>query len=131
MTNVMNKKRLITWLTAIYIALLTTFCLVRLSVPSPDVPGIGFDKVVHFCFFAGLNTLLIATIIAHKTKATTKQIIATTIAAILYGIAIELIQQQVGRDFDLYDIVANSIGAATAGAILSIPKIYNYFAGSQ
>lgn len=119
----MNKKRLITWLTAAYIALLTTLCLVKLSVPSPNVPGIGFDKVVHFCFYAGLNTLLISTIIAHKAKATTKHIIITTLAAIVYGVAIEFIQGQVGRDFDISDIAANSIGAISAAIIISLLQI--------
>ncbi len=119
----MSKKRLITWLTVAYIALLTTLCLVQLSVPSPDVPGIGFDKIVHFCFYAGLNTLLIATIIAHKGAIKTKQIIATTLFAIAYGVAIEFIQQQVGRDFDLYDIAANSLGAITAALIIANSKI--------
>ena len=111
------------WLTVAYIALLTTLSLVQLSVPSPEVPGIGFDKIVHFCFYAGLNTLLIATIIAHKGAIKTKQIIATTIAAIAYGVAIEFIQQQVGRDFDLYDIAANSIGAISTAIIISQPQI--------
>ncbi len=119
----MTKKKLITWLTVAYIALLTTLCLVQLSVPSPDVPGIGFDKIVHFCFYAGLNTLLIATIIAHKGAIKTKQIIATTLAAIAYGVAIEFIQQQVGRDFDLYDIAANSLGAITVAVVISTTKL--------
>ena len=111
------------WLTVAYIALLTTLSLVQLSVPSPEVPGIGFDKIVHFCFYAGLNTLLIATIIAHKGAIKTKQIIATTLVAIAYGVAIEFIQQQVGRDFDLYDIAANSIGAISTAIIISQPQI--------
>ena len=111
------------WLTVAYIALLTTLSLVQLSVPSPEVPGIGFDKIVHFCFYAGLNTLLIATIIAHKGAIKTKQIIATTIAAIAYGVAIEFIQQQVDRDFNPYDIAANSLGAIIAAIILTNPTI--------
>ncbi len=119
----MTNKRLITWLTVVYIALLTTLCLVQLSVPSPDVPGIGFDKIVHFCFYAGLNTLLIVTIIAQKGAIKTKQIIAATLAAIAYGVAIEFIQQQVGRDFDLSDIAANSLGAITAAVVISTTKL--------
>ncbi len=125
----MTKKRLITWLTVLYIALLTTLCLVTLSVPTPDVPGIGFDKIVHFCFYAGLNTLLISTIIAHKSAIKTKQIIVTTLASIIYGVAIEFIQQYTGRSFDIYDIVANSIGAITAGVLLSRPIIRNLIRG--
>ncbi len=64
----MTKKRLIAWLTVAYTALLTTLYLVKLSVPSSEVPG---------------------------------------------------------RDFDLYDIVANALGAAIAGVLLIIPKINN------
>lgn len=119
----MTKKKLITWLTAIYIVLLTTLCLVQLSVPAPDVPVIGFDKIVHFCFYLGLNTLLVSTIIAHKCTVETKQIVATTISSIAYGVAIEFVQQQVGRDFDIYDIAANSLGAITAAFIFCNSKI--------
>ncbi len=119
----MTKKRLITWLTVAYTALLTTLCLVQLSVPSPDVPVIGFDKIVHFCFYAGFNTLLIATIIAHKGTIKTKHIVATTLLSIAYGVAIEFIQQHVGRDFDLYDIAANSLGAITAAVVIATTKL--------
>ncbi len=122
----MSRKQIITALTVIYIAVLTILCLVQISAPIPDLQVIGFDKVVHFCLYFGFNTLLISTIIAKYNQAKAIQIAATTLLSIAYGVAIEFIQQQVGRDFDIYDIVANSIGAVTAGSLLSIPKIYNF-----
>ncbi len=118
-----TRKRVITWLTALYIVLLTTLCLVKISAPTPDLRVVGFDKLVHFCFYLGLNTLLITTVIAYKGMVKTKHIAIATIVSILYGIVIELIQQQVGRDFDLYDIVANSFGAIVSALLLCCPKI--------
>ena len=119
----MSKKQIITVLTVIYIAVLTILCLVQISAPTPDLQVIGFDKVVHFCLYFGLNTLLISTVIAKYNQAKAIQITATTLLSIVYGVAIEFIQQQVGRDFDLYDIAANSIGAISTAIIISQPQI--------
>ncbi len=132
----MTKKQLITWLTAAYVALLTTLCLVPVPMELPDIPTIGFDKLVHLGIYFGLIILLSANVIARRANATKKQfpapmpsatpkqiappkqIVATTLAAIAYGIAIEFTQAQVGRSFDPYDIVANSLGAISAALLV-------------
>ncbi|MFI3297013.1 MAG: VanZ family protein [bacterium] len=119
----MSRKQIITALTVIYISALTILCLVQISAPTPDLQVIGFDKVVHFCFYFGLNTLLVSTIIAKRGNAKVTHIIATTLASIAYGVAIEFIQKEVGRDFDIYDIAANAIGSITAAAILLNSKV--------
>ncbi len=119
----MSRKQIIIALTAIYIVTLTILCLVQISAPTPDLQIFGFDKVVHFCFYFGLNTLLVSTIIAKRGNARAIHIIATTLASIAYGVAIEFIQKEVGRDFDIYDIVANSIGSITAALALANAKL--------
>lgn len=110
-------------MTAVYIITLTVVCLVKISTPAPKLEVIGFDKIVHFCLYFGLNLLLITTMISHKGSAKLSAIISLTLSAILYGVAIEIIQGYVGRDFDLYDIAANSLGAIVASIVLLIPKV--------
>lgn len=119
-----SKKQITTWATAAYIILLTTLCLVRISAPTPDLKIIGFDKLVHFgCYFV-LNVLLVATAMEHRNKSINRdkapiiQLLGTTIAAVIYGVVIEFIQDLVGRSFDFFDIVANSLGAITAAIMI-------------
>ncbi|MFR9540364.1 MAG: VanZ family protein [Rikenellaceae bacterium] len=119
----MTKAKSVTAATIAYVVVLTTLCLVPISAPTPNLQVIGFDKLVHIALYFGLTALFISTIIARRTKATAKQIAATTLAAIAYGAIIEVIQQQVGRDFDIYDIAANSIGAIAAAIAISLPQI--------
>lgn len=114
---------IITILTAAYVVLLTVLCLVRISASTPDLSIFGFDKLVHFCFYFGLNVLLVSLLAGYKKKIRSLWIVPTTIIAILYGITIEYIQEYVGRDFDVYDIVANSIGAVSAAALLCLPAV--------
>ncbi len=119
----MTKKRLIATTATIYIILITLLSLLKLSLPEANSKIFGFDKIVHFCFYFGFNALIIITLIAYKVKSVKKWLILTTLIAILYGVAIEFIQKYVGRDFDIYDIVANSIGAISAAITISQPQI--------
>ncbi|MFR9621099.1 MAG: VanZ family protein [Rikenellaceae bacterium] len=119
----MTKAKSVTAATIAYTVVLTTLCLVPISAPTPNLQVIGFDKLVHIGLYFGLNVLLISTIIARRTKATATQIAATTMVAIAYGTIIEFVQQQVGRDFDIYDIAANSLGAIIAAIIICLPQI--------
>lgn len=119
----MTKKRLIATTATIYIILITLLSLLKLSIPEVNPKILGFDKIVHFCFYFGFNALIIITLIAYKVKSVNKWLILTTLIAILYGVAIEFIQKYVDRDFDIYDIVANSIGAISAAIIISHPQI--------
>ncbi len=114
----MTKKRLIATTATIYIILITLLSLLKLSLPEAAPKTLGFDKIVHFCFYFGFNAIIIITLIAYKVKSVKRWLILTTLIAILYGVAIEFIQKHVGRDFDIYDIAANSIGAITAAATL-------------
>lgn len=121
-----NRKRLIVIYTAIYVVLITLLSLIRISAPGISAEIFGFDKVVHFCFYFGLNILLVSTIIARRGSAKATQIVATTLVSIVYGVTIEFIQKEVGRSFEVYDIVANSVGAITAATILLNSKIRGF-----
>ncbi len=73
------------------------------------------DKVVHFCFYFGLNLLLMLMIFAVRRKRLKiYQILLSTLLTLSYSIAIELVQPLFGRGFSSLDIVANTIGCFVA-----------------
>lgn len=100
-------------------------------MPSTDVPQVtwmdnipNFDKLVHACLFGGLAFLFCLPFInAHLSK---KQkinyLIRIGLAAIIWGITIEFLQKfyAVGRDFDLLDWAADSVGVIIALWLLII-----------
>ena len=51
-----------------------------------------------------------------------RTILTIVIIATLYGIAMEYVQGWVGRDFDVWDMVADAAGAVAAGSWLLIQK---------
>lgn len=107
-------KPAIVTVTICYVAIITILSTVKF--PS-DTISIGFenaDKIVHFCFYFGLNFLLLLLLKIHTTKVSISRIIATTAVSISYGFIMEIIQHYVGRDFDIYDIISNSAGALTS-----------------
>ncbi len=86
-------------------------------MPGPDVPEVSFldeiyfDKWVHAGLFCGLVFLAFYPFI--KTMRYSKKLlIKISIAFILYGVLIEFLQKYVAfeRDFDITDIIADSIG---------------------
>ncbi len=113
-------KRTITAITAIYVAIFTLLCLIKVSVPTPDLEVIGFDKLIHCGIYFGFNTLLIIKCRVYGwLSGGIPTALTTSIIAILYGVVIEVIQSLVGRDFDIYDIAANTTGAILAAFIIS------------
>lgn len=84
--------------------------------PSSDItkdPGIPYlDKVVHGCLFFGFVFLW-------NIKFSTR-LWQITMLAFIFGVCVEFVQEWMGygRSFDLYDIVADSLGAV-CGAIAS------------
>ncbi len=85
-----------------------------------DIPN--FDKAVHFTFYA-VATLLGIFFIREQTLARipfNKALLQLILIVIGYGILIEVFQWAFTktRHGDLYDVLANSVGAITAGALL-------------
>ena len=50
------------------------------------------------------------------------QLLLITFVVIVYGIVMEYIQDWVGRDFDIWDMVADAAGAITAFFLLLVQK---------
>ncbi len=107
-------KNLAVCSTFLYALLITFLSLYNFSddIELPEV--VGFDKFVHFCFYFGLNTLLLCTRRVYSPRVTALWTIALTIVAVLFSCLVELIQPSTGRACDIYDVVANSSGAIFA-----------------
>lgn len=86
-------------------------------MPGEEVPSIGFldeiyfDKWVHAGLFFWL-VFFIAWPYLKAQRLSTKLLIKISITFILYGVLIEFLQRYVAidRDYDIYDMVADSIG---------------------
>ena len=86
--------------------------------PKTDVPTLpGMDKVVHFCMYGGLTTLLwIQYFWCHKGIKWSHLIIGGIICPIVMSGLIEIGQSTLTetRSGDWWDFVANTIGVCTA-----------------
>ncbi len=90
----------------------TIIIIIGCSIPGKDIPKIGlfehFDKVVHFTFFA------VFFILWYIYYHTSKQIVFILILiSAIFGFLIEWYQLNfvAGRSFDVWDGVADTIGA--------------------
>lgn len=84
----------------------------------------GLDKTIHFLLFGMMVWLwgyYQITIAANK-KTTVGQLLIITLVTIVYGIVMEYVQDWVGRDFDVWDMVADGAGAVTAFLLLLVQK---------
>lgn len=81
----------------------------------------GADKVVHALMFGFLVVMLWLDRwrLSGFHKVSHRFVIYSTIAASLFGIAIEFLQDRMhaGRSFEVADMIADTIGALTAGLI--------------
>lgn len=86
-------------------AIIAFFSLNQVQLPA----GGGNDKVAHFSAY--LVLVLAAALLRPKSIA------FYTACAILYGGLIEFIQPSFGRDKELLDLIANSLGALCGGTL--------------
>ena len=92
------------------------FCLPGSAFPKENwLTRIGFDKIVHVCFFAAL-LFLWRTAFDQAFKNLTAILL---LFAVVYGLLIEIIQNRwvPNRSFDLYDVVADA-GGSIAGIFI-------------
>ena|SRR5689334_3849385 len=77
-----------------------------------------WDKLLHFTAYFGLALM------AGLALRLPRKVLIAVIALIAVGGALEIIQGMVGRDADIFDELANTIGAVTGGALaLAIWKV--------
>jgi VanZ family protein len=85
----------------------------------PDIPLFpGADKVVHTCMYLGLTWLACWSMHAEKKRVWYFLIVLFSIS---WGVLMEIFQylMHLGRSFDVYDILGNSIGTLI-GALIYI-----------
>lgn len=93
--------------------------LIVCTLPGKDIPTnsffekVHFDKIVHFGLFGGVVLFLSLGIYQQKKYISPATLIILVIIAATYGLAIEFIQKYwaIGRSFDIYDVVADTLGA--------------------
>ena len=106
-------------LTVVYSVALAAVSLIRLN-NLPDV-GVSFgDKIFHFLAYC-LLTYLWFNAFFYSFKLKKKQaIFFAVIISVLFGILIEVLQDTmtVSRVLDIYDVIANTLGALLASIAL-------------
>lgn len=93
--------------------------LVLCTLPGNDIPSnsfldrIHFDKFVHFGLFGGIVLFLSLGIYWQKKYISNSTLWFLVLIAAGYGLAIEFIQKYwaINRSFDMYDLVADTLGA--------------------
>jgi VanZ family protein len=120
----MSSYNTVRWQRFIPAAVWFLIVLVLMCTPGKDLPDtkllkiIFLDKAVHFACFALLVILFYYPIGKTDVASASKLNYLTrlTIAGILWGITTELIQRFFipGRSFDLFDWLADSLGAIAA-----------------
>lgn len=85
----------------------------------------GLDKIAHFGVF-GLMAFLYALAYVPSSKKSLPWLVMLSVA--FYGIILECLQSLsfTQRDFDIFDIIANIIGALAGGLFYSIYKSKMY-----
>jgi VanZ family protein len=112
-----NKARL----TAAFIWSVIIFALLTMRPPA-EMSGViipGLDKIAHIGVFGMMSFLFLRSIIFKPTK---KDYFTVIVICSLYGFLLECIQALpfTGRDFDIFDIIANIIGANIAATFFYI-----------
>lgn len=84
----------------------------------------GLDKTIHFFLFGIMLWLwgYHQKTVSSKRKKPVFQLFIITIIVIGYGIVMEYVQDWVGRDFDVWDMVADAAGTITAFLLLLVQK---------
>ncbi|MFR9648888.1 MAG: VanZ family protein [Rikenellaceae bacterium] len=112
--NLGRKKQsllIAAWVALIlYISLITLLSLATFEQEvSVEIPHM--DKVVHCCFYLGLNALLLNLVWWWRKELKAKHIVVSTLLSVGYSLLIEVVQPLFGRDADPWDLLANTTGA--------------------
>jgi VanZ family protein len=101
------------WRAILWIVVIAFACL----MPGDKLPNMSFfskiphfDKIVHFMMYFIFTLFLMSGFSRQYEKTSAKAYIFSFILAFLFGILIELIQEKIGRSYDMYDMIANTAG---------------------
>lgn len=125
------KRRIQQYLTTRWPAIIwSVIIFILLAMPPVDLgtkPTIelsGLDKVVHFFLF-GMMTWLWGyrqNRLEAPKKLSRQRVLMIVAIATAYGVVMEYVQRWVGRDFDVWDMVADAAGAVVVGIWLLLKK---------
>lgn len=95
------------------------FALSSISNP-PTVPGEPSDKFIHGMLYAGLGSVSLRALIDRRwSHITARRVVEAVLISMAYGAFDEFHQSFVaGRQSDVADVVADSVGAAAAAVAL-------------
>jgi len=128
----MNVKRLINrcpdWTFSIIVILVILYLtLVPKPLPDIDIPLFpGADKVVHAIMMMGMMWCIGLDMMRHKSLSTAfipkVRLIIAMLCTIAFGGAIEIVQgaMKIGRGEDIYDFLADVIGALIGFIVIAI-----------
>lgn len=124
--NLLEHKKLVLWLTIIWTAIVTFFCLASFN-ELPQVEVDHFDKIGHVTFHFGITFLWFLTFKFYFLNENRNALIKAFLFSFFYGITIEICQDQftMTRSGDPLDILANTSGSLLA--ILVIQFALSYF----
>jgi VanZ family protein len=101
------------WRAILWILVIAAACL----MPSDNLPGTSFfaripyfDKMVHFVMYFIFALFLMSGFSRQYGKTSAKAYIHSFILAFIFGVLIECIQEKVGRNYNIYDMIANAAG---------------------
>ncbi|NNC48925.1 MAG: VanZ family protein [Flaviramulus sp.] len=112
-------KKVTLAVTILYSIALATVSLIRLN-NLPDI-GISFgDKIFHFLAYTLLTYLWFRTFAYYFQFKKKSAIINAALLSIIFGTVIEVLQDTltVSRALDVYDVVANALGAILVSIVL-------------
>ncbi len=102
----------------VHLAWTATFVLaavltvLTLMPPPPEPTGAGNDKLHHFI---GFGMLALPLCLARPQRA-----LAVVVGVVAFGAAIELVQPYFGRSAEWADLLADTLGAASAAVIARV-----------
>jgi len=119
--NLLAHKYIWLFLAIVWTGIIFFLCLIS----SEDLPSInlkieGTDKGVHFTFHFIFTILWMLYLNASFQKITKRQTIKVILTSFLFGIVIEILQElyTTTRKADVFDVLANTIGALAASILL-------------
>ncbi len=110
--------------TALFIAVTYSIALVVVSLINlSEMPKVNLnygDKIFHFLAYGLLCLLWSIVFSLQNPQSLNKAIIKAIIIATIFGILLEVLQGTLTahRSLDVYDAIANSLGAITMGSLL-------------
>lgn len=118
-------KKAALYLAIPYTIALAVVSLINLSGKLPDMEIEYGDKIFHFLAYALLCFLWYAVFYFKQNKPQQKAVLSAILLSVIYGIIIEVLQGTITshRSLDVYDALANSLGAMLTGGVLLLKKV--------